>query len=170
MRSNSKKCATDLLCSWGILQFLLCFDDKRGERLRQTSLEQPYNPYISEIWFMFYYYNKNGAVCDRTFRMFAVVGGSIRVFSSYFWLASGDKSGGKKGTMLFLFPSKSHPSSSSATPIFIETPPLQFILHSCTLSLCSIPRGKFFTIPCIVSGSGKQLLDVCFSRYGSSHE
>lgn len=78
--------------------------------------------------------------------------------------------GGKKGTMLFLIPSKSHPSSSSATPIFIETPPLQFILHSGTLSLCSIPRGKFFTIPCIVSGSGKQLLDVCFSRYGSSHE
>ena len=78
--------------------------------------------------------------------------------------------GGKKGTTLFLFPSKSHPSSSSTTPIFIETPPLQFILHSGTLSLCSIPRGKFFTIPCIVSGSGKQLLDVCFSRYGSSHE
>ena len=32
---------------------------------------------------------------------------------------------------------------SPATPIFIVTPPLQFILHSGTLSLCSVPRGKF---------------------------
>lgn len=78
---------------------------------------------------MLYCCNKNGAVCDRTFRRFAVMEGSIRVFSSYFWLASGDKSGGKKGTMLFsfhqnhiprpppppLFLSKLHPYNSSFT-------------------------------------------------------
>jgi hypothetical protein len=73
-----------------------------------------------------------------------LMGGIITVFSSYFWLAGGDKSrkGGEE-TLFFSFHRNCIPLSSFATPIFIETPPSQFTLHSGTLTLVQYPREGF---------------------------